>query len=67
MSLNADTVSSDTKYCKYCTDPNGHLLPKEQVKFGIAQFLILNQPGLEETKAIERAGYYMKAMPAWAE
>ena len=54
-------------YCKYCTDENGNLKPKEEIKKGIAQWFLGWQPNLNEEKANERAENYMKSMPAWAE
>lgn len=54
-------------YCKYCTDGKGNLKRKEEVKQGIAQWLKMWQPDMNDEKALERASYYMKAMPAWAE
>jgi hypothetical protein len=56
-----------TKYCNYCTDDAGNLLPKEQVMQGIAQWLRSWQPGLTDTQATTRAAAYMQAMPAWAD
>lgn len=53
-------------YCKHCTDPKGNLLPKDQVQRGIAQWLKSWQPRITDSEAMERAGHYMRAMPAWA-
>ena len=53
-------------YCKYCTDEKGNLHPREAVRFGIAKWLQTWQPGLDDERALERAGHYMQAMPAWA-
>jgi uncharacterized Zn finger protein (UPF0148 family) len=54
-------------YCKYCTTKEGELMPREVVQKGVAQWLQSWQPDLDDAKAIERADYYLKAMPAWAE
>ncbi len=54
----------DNKYCKYCTDEEGKLKSREQVKEGMMQ-LKMNS----EKKSIEQAEReveeYMKSMPAW--
>jgi hypothetical protein len=54
-------------YCKYCSDETGKLKPKKEVRQGIAQWFKGWQPNLTDKKALERAGHYMKSMPAWAE
>ena len=54
-------------YCKYCTDDTGQLKSKETIQQGIAQWFKGWQPNLDEKIAIERAAFYMKSMPAWAE
>jgi hypothetical protein len=54
-------------YCQYCTDDKGNLLPREQVKNGIAQFLKSWSPQGNSVDFIKRAEHYMLAMPAWAE
>ena len=54
-------------YCEYCSDENGNLHPKEQVKQGIAQWLSGWAPEGTETDFAKRAEHYMKAMPAWTD
>ena len=54
-------------FCKYCTDDQCNLKPRDQVRQGIAHWLKSWSPGISEEQANERAGHYMKAMPAWAE
>jgi len=54
-------------YCKYCTDENGNLKPREVVRQGIAEWFKSWQPGLDDPTAIARAESFMMAMPAWAE
>lgn len=54
-------------YCKYCTDDSGNLKPRDEIKQGIAQWFKVWQPGIDDRKAQERAEFYMKSMPAWAE
>ncbi len=54
-------------YCKYCTDDKGKLKGKKEVQQGIAGWLKAWQPKLDDKKAMERAAFYMKAMPAWAD
>jgi hypothetical protein len=45
----------------------GQLKSKETIQQEIAQWFKGWQPKLDEKKAIERAAFYMKSMPAWAE
>ncbi len=54
-------------YCKYCTDEKGNLKSREEILKGIAHWLQSWQPDLDEKNALERATYFMKAMPEWAE
>ncbi len=54
-------------YCKYCTDEQGNLKSRDEIKTGIVEWLKTWQPGLDQEKAQVRAEYFMKAMPAWAE
>lgn len=52
-------------YCRFCTDEQGNLKSREEVKQGIAQWLKMWQPGINDDIASKRASDYMKAMPAW--
>ncbi len=54
-------------YCIYCTDENGHVLPKNKIQKGIAEWLSAWAPENISADFMKRAGYYMKAMPEWAE
>ena len=54
-------------YCKYCTDDSGKLRKKEEVQKGIAGWMKMWQPGIDDAVAMQRAGIYMKSMPAWAD
>ncbi|MCK4542989.1 MAG: hypothetical protein KAU17_12205 [Spirochaetales bacterium] len=54
-------------YCQYCSDEKGDLLPKEQVKAGIAGYLKSWAPTDKTADFEKRAESYMNAMPAWAE
>ncbi|MCP4134577.1 MAG: hypothetical protein GY754_26625 [bacterium] len=54
-------------YCQYCSDEKGNLLPREQVRQGIAEWLSGWAPGNSSADFSKRADHYMKAMPAWAE
>lgn len=53
-------------YCKLCTDENGNLKPYEEIKKGITMWF-LSWQGVSEEVASQRAEYFMKAMPAWAD
>ena len=54
-------------YCKYCTDEQGNLKPRDTVRQGIAEWLKSWQPNLDDATALTRAESFMKAMPAWAD
>lgn len=64
---NPDFKGPAENYCKYCTDEEGNLKSRDEVKMGIVEWLKMWQPDLNQEKAIERAESFMKAMPAWAE
>ena len=51
--------------CEYCSDDAGNLKPREEVVFGIAQWLKSWSPETQEDEFIKRASSYMDAMPAW--
>ena len=55
------------KYCQYCTDEKGNLLPREAIKAGLADWLKGFSPSDGKTNFERRAEYYMKSMPAWAD
>jgi len=57
---------SSDRFCRYCVDAKGALLPRDRVQHGIAQWLKGWQPGITEEQARDRAAHYMRAMPAWA-
>ncbi|MBN2226405.1 MAG: hypothetical protein JW763_03480 [candidate division Zixibacteria bacterium] len=54
-------------YCKYCTDDQGRLKPREVVRQGVAEWFKGWQPNLDDTTALARADHFMRAMPAWAD
>lgn len=54
-------------YCKHCTDESGKLKPRDVVKQGIAEWFKGWQPDLDDQKALNRAEFFMKSMPAWAQ
>ncbi len=54
-------------YCRYCTDEEGRLRPREQVLEGIAGWLRQWQGPISEETARRRAVHFMRAMPAWAD
>ena len=66
MPLEAET---NNKYCQYCADDNGQLKSRREVQQGIAGWLEQFTPkddGVSKEDFLARAGFYMKAMPAWA-
>lgn len=54
----------DVHYCKYCTDAQGELKPREQVRQGMIDLMVTAR-----RKSIEDAekfvDNFMKKMPAW--
>ncbi|MBD3349626.1 MAG: hypothetical protein GF400_10595 [Candidatus Eisenbacteria bacterium] len=53
-------------YCEHCMNDEGTLKSRDEVKAGIARWIMAWQHVDEET-AMKRAEHYMHAMPAWAE
>ncbi len=53
-------------YCEHCTNEEGELKSREEIKQGIAHW-IMGWQHVDMDTAMERAEHYMKAMPAWAE
>jgi hypothetical protein len=53
-------------YCRFCSDEQGHLRPREQVQGVIARWLQGWQGGIPEQEAMRRAAVFMQAMPAWS-
>lgn len=60
-------IEGNRNFCEYCADREGNLYPREVIQQGIAQWLHGFAPAGEEADYMKRAGYYMKAMPAWAD
>ncbi len=56
----------EENFCKYCADENGKLQPRETVQAGIADWLKLFAPATKGVDFMNRADFYLKAMPAWA-
>ena len=54
-------------YCINCSDKKGTLKSKKDVQIGLAEWFKMWQPDLTSDKAMARALYYMKALPAWAQ
>ena len=54
-------------FCKYCTDEQGKVKSREEIKGGIAQWFKTWQPDVDDATASSRAENYMKSMPHWAE
>lgn len=63
---NPEFSGTSNDFCRYCVDEHGKLKPREEVQKGIASWLKSWQPNVTDQQAYERAGHYMKAMPAWA-
>ena len=54
-------------YCKFCSDEQGNLKSRGEVRRGIAEWFKGWQPNLDDETALARADAYLNAMPAWAE
>lgn len=54
----------DNAYCKYCTDTQGNLLPKDQVREKMIQFHIQNL-GKTQQQAEVDVDRHMALMPVW--
>jgi|GEM_PF-498342 len=53
-------------YCRWCSDEEGRLREREEVHRILTNWFLHWQKGISEAEASDRAGHYMKAMPAWA-
>ncbi len=67
MPINDESAGKNPNFCKHCTDESGNLHSREHVQQGIAQFLKMLQPQIDDATALKRADHYLKAMPAWAD
>jgi hypothetical protein len=63
---NPENVGAAEDYCKYCSDEQGKLKPRDAVQRGIAEWFKMWQPDLDDGTAMKRADLYMQSMPAWA-
>lgn len=54
-------------YCKYCTDDQGNLKPREEIIRGVTEWFKSWHPDVDHEKAAERAKLFLKSMPAWAD
>ena len=66
MPLDTGTQNTPDNFCGYCTTNDGKLKSREEVQQGIAQWMKMWQPDIDDEKAAVRAGAYMNGMPAWA-
>ena len=62
-----EATGSSPIYCRHCSNEQGELKPREEVKQGLIWWLKSWQGDITEEQAQNRAENYMKAMPAWAE
>lgn len=54
----------NNSFCQYCTDEQGNLLPKEQVRAKMVQFYVQKQSKTQE-EAEKLTDQLMSSMPAW--
>jgi len=57
-------VDANNPFCKYCTDDQGNLLPKDQVRAKMIQFYIQKQSKTQE-EAEKLTDQLMSSMAAW--
>ncbi|OGV89900.1 hypothetical protein A2Z41_00850 [Microgenomates group bacterium RBG_19FT_COMBO_39_10] len=55
---------ANSPFCKYCTDAQGNLLPKDQVRTKMVQFYVQKQ-GKTQEEAEKLTDQLMSNMPAW--
>lgn len=67
MPLDEKSVSPKENYCSYCLTSDGEVKNREEVRQGIAQWMKMWQPDVNDEKALVRADAYMNGMPEWAE
>ncbi len=54
----------DIHYCKYCTDAQGKLKPREQVRQGMVDLMVsARRKSIEDAEKF--VDNFMKKMPAW--
>ena len=56
----------NNKYCRYCTDAEGNLKSREEVREGMIQ-LHIKSFGKTREEAEKEVDEHMKQMPAWKE
>ena len=66
MPIDPATQNAPGNYCGYCTGGDGTLKSREEVTQGIAQWMKMWQPDVDDATALVRARAYMNGMPAWA-
>ncbi len=66
ITLKPENKERKSNYCRYCSDGQGNLLPREQVQKNIADWLAKWAPNEGAADFMKRAEYYMKSMPVWA-
>ena len=54
------------KYCRYCTDADGALKNREEIREGMIQYRI-KSTGKSREEVGKEIDEYMKQMPAWRE
>lgn len=57
--------STENSYCLHCSNEDGTMKCYNDVKEGMAQFIVRTQ-GLDTSVAHEMAGEMMKNLPAWS-
>ncbi len=67
MPLNMpDAKGLSETHCKHCTDDEGNLKAREDIRQGMAHWIAQWQK-VDEATALKRAEHYMRAMPEWAD
>lgn len=67
-SLDSDENRGNSEMlCRWCSDSEGKLLPRDRVLEIMTHWFSSWQPGISLKEAGRRADLYMRSMPAWAE
>ncbi len=62
----AHNRGASDQYCRHCSDEQGRLRPRDEVRLILARWLRGWQGEMPPEEAARRADAYMKAMPAWS-
>jgi hypothetical protein len=58
-------LETTDRYCRFCSEPDGRLKPRAEVRRLIAGWFARWQRGVLPEEAQRRAEFFMRSMPAW--